>query len=81
MRFTEFKGYIPKKKNGSRLFAEFTEFINMNVKCVKVTWTEHEYKSYKAAYNSLHHAAKKFYPEKIQVVGHNEEIYFIRKDL
>lgn len=81
MRFTEFTGRVPNKKKGSKLYAEMTEFINMNVKCAKVTYSENEYKDYRSAYSTLHSAARKYYPEKIQVIAHEYEIYFIRKDL
>lgn len=81
MRFTEFKGYIPGKRKYSRVEGEVMEFINMNVKCAKVTWTENEYNSIDSCYNALHKCAKRNFPEQVQVKRCYGNIYLIRKDI
>lgn len=81
MRFTEFKGNFPTTRPYSKVRGELEEFISMDVKCVKVTWTENEYASRYSCYNALHKAARRNYPDKVQVKTYNGGIYLIRKDI
>ena len=82
MRFTEWKGEVPKKRSNKmyKLEAGLKEFMAMNVKVAKVTWTDIEYKSSRSCYESLHKAAKKFgFP--IDVTTRKGEIFLIRRDI
>ena len=61
MRFTEYKGSLTvyRRRNMMKIEGEFKEFLKMNVKIVKVTFTKNEYSSAKSCYNSLYKAAKR----------------------
>lgn len=82
MRFTEIKGEIPRSigKGVHNIRSQIEEFMAMNVKVAKVTWTSIEYKDYKSCYQALHKAVDRGgYP--VQVLTRNEEVYIIRKDI
>lgn len=81
MRFTEYKGDIFKKSTGfKRLEAELKEFLKMNVKVAKVTFTKVEYKSVKSCYHSLTKAVAR-YSLPIDVTTRKGEIFIINKEI
>lgn len=83
MRFKEFDASLVKpirKTSLTKLEAEFTEFINMNVECVKCIFGDSEYVSVDSAYNCLHKAARKL-GVPIRVSRRKGEIYLVRTDV
>ena len=83
MRFQIFdveKVKLKGKSMMSKCYADFTEFMNMNVKCVKCVFGNREYASSKSAYNSMHKASRKFdFP--VRVTINKGEVYLIRTDM
>ena len=82
MRFTEWKGEVPKKKGRGyhHLEDELNEFMKMNVKAAKVAWTELEYKNVRSCYEGLLKAAKRFnFP--VYVTTRKGEVFLVRRDI
>lgn len=82
MRFTEWKGELPRAKRNrmSKVEAELKEFMAMNVKVAKVTWTDIEYKNDRSCYEGLLRCVKKFgFP--IIVTTRKGDVFLIRKDI
>ena len=68
------------RKFSGKLEAELTEFMAMKVKCVKVTFTELEYKSLSSAYASISRAIKRHaFP--IKAFTSRGKLYLIRTDM
>lgn len=82
MRFVTLKeNEIPSfRRNMTKLEAELTEFMSMNVKCVKVTFTELEYKHANSAYSSFGKAIKR-YAVPVRVFMHQGKLYLMRTDM
>ena len=81
MRFTK----VEKIEDACRLpksvrKAELTEFMNMNIKCAKVTYGASEYTTPQSAYTSLFKAVKR-YAFPIKVFRRKNEIYLMRTDM
>lgn len=72
---------IPKFwKPRSKIDAELTEFMRMNVKCVRVTFGENEYSSVKSAQNILNTGAKRTgFP--IKARQRKGKLYLVRTDM
>ena len=81
MRFTEFKGNIRKKNAGmTKLEGEIREFMKMNIRVAKVTFTKVEYKDHKSCYEALRRAIKKnAFP--VDVVTRKGEVFIINKEI
>lgn len=82
MRFTTINK-LPKPKRYGRMGrrqAELQEFVNMNVKCVKVTLAPNEYANLNTAYVTLWKCIKRGnWPIKLHRI--DGELYFIRTDI
>lgn len=82
MRFVKIeKNKIPRRRKFSgKLEAELTEFMSMNVKCVKVAITELEYQSVHSCYVSITKAIKRLaFP--IDAFTRHGVLYLIRTDM
>lgn len=83
MRFTVLKeNEIPGRGRckKTKLEAELTEFMKMNVKCVRVVFTELEYKNVASAQGCLSKAAKRHaFP--IDVFSREGKLYLMRTDM
>lgn len=83
MRFTKInENEIPGggRCKKSKLEAELTEFMKMNVKCVRVVFTELEYKSVASAQCCLSKAAER-YAFPIDVFSREGKLYLMRTDM
>lgn len=81
MRFTKVEKTdeicrMPKRE----LKSELTEFMQMNIKCAKVTYGENEYTNPQSAYASLFKAAK-WHAFPIKVIKRKNNVYLIRTDM
>ena len=82
MRFVRVKeNEIPRgKKSMHKLEAELNEFMAMNVMCVRVAFTELEYKTATTCYSSLSKAIKR-YALPIRAFTRNGNLYLMRTDM
>lgn len=81
MRFTKVEKTedVCRRKKGV-LKSELMEFIRMDVKCAKVTFSANEYESPHSAYAALFKAAERHaFP--IKVIKRGDNIYVIRTDM
>lgn len=81
MKFVEVKE-LPKKRGGERNRIQnfLKEFMNQNVKFVKIEFKDGEYSTWKTADASMRVAVKRScLPIKVECI--NEEIYLVRKDM
>lgn len=81
MKFTEFKGEIPKKAGARKnLKVFFEEFMSANVEVAILEFNENDYKSPKGAAACLQHSAKRYgYP--ITVTLRKDQVFLIRRDM
>ena len=82
MRFVKLKeNEIPRaKKFSCKLDAELAEFMAMNCKCVRVTFTELEYKSANSAYSSITKALQRN-AVPVRAFTQKGQLYLRRPDL
>ena len=80
MKFTQVNA-VPKGRTSPKsLDKYFEEFMRMDVKVVKVDFTDHKYKSPNIAARTLQVSAeRRGYP--INVHNRDGEIYFVRTDM
>lgn len=80
MKFTPVNE-VPKPRTSCKVLdVYFEEFMRMNVKIVKVDFTEHKYKDSHIAARTLKESAqRRGYP--IDVHASNGEVYFVRRDM
>lgn len=80
MKFVTFEGNLPARKRMGPVQAYLTEFMNMNVKAVKVEFREDEYKSARYCMTSFWKSARSgCFP--IDVRLRNGEVYLVRRDM
>ena len=83
MRFIEVKE-IPEKNQSKVqyhvLYEELEEFMNMNVKQVRVIVGEHEYSSYLIARESLAKAVR-YHGLPIKIITRKNDLYLMRTDI
>ena len=81
MKFTEYKGEVPKKagaRNNLKVFLE--EFMSANVEVAILEFNKDEYKSPKGAAHCLRHAAK-CYGFPVTVMQRKDQVFLIRRDM
>lgn len=80
MRFTKVETMPKLGRKASALKMELIEFINMDVKCVKVTLAPGEYSCSNSAQSTIQNAIKRYgFP--ITVRCRKGELYLIRTDM
>jgi hypothetical protein len=80
MKFTPVNE-MPKSRTSCKVLdAYFKEFMCMNVKIVKVDFTDHKYRDEHTAVRTLKESAqRRGYP--IDVHARDGEVYFVRRDM
>ena len=79
MKFVEVKE-LPRRTVKKHVIGYITEFMNMNVKIVKVEFNDREYKTVGSAQSSFYKCITNLgFPVKAKIIDH--ELYLIRKDM
>ena len=80
MTFVKVDGELPNKRRRGWILSLLEEFMNMNVKTVKVEFREGEYASAGSCQSSFYRSAKRgCFPVDVRI--HNGEVYLVRRDM